>query len=132
MFMKVTNGILLKYFYLEKFSVINKNIKWFMLSGNVRSLYADSFDRKELLVDSLRSSSYFDIKFGFKNMHPKEYECKVDDAENVVKRAFEDAKTEILKELESIDSLNDYIRYSQTYNYGQICCVKSIGKILFR
>ena len=121
MFMKVTGNMLLKYLYIERFSMINRGIFRFMISGNVRSVYADSFEKKSLVVETLRNCTYYDIKAGFENNYPKEYKCSVDDVEHVINQAFEDVEKGILKEIDSVDSFEKYIRFCQVYNYGQIC-----------
>ncbi len=122
MFMKVTNDILLKYFFIEKYPAIKKGDKSFMLTGNVRSIYADSFERNELKNESMRNNIFVDIDRGFKNGYPKHYDCSIDQAKETLTRAFADAQEGILGEMEKINSFDEYIHYCHMYNYRQILC----------
>lgn len=122
MYMKVTNDILLKYFFVEMYPAIKKGDKSFMLTGNIRSIYADSFERNELKNDSMRNSTFVDIDRGFKNRHPKHYDCSIEQAKETMARAFIDAQEGILGEMERVNSFDEYIHYCHMYNYRQIIC----------
>ncbi len=120
MFMKVANDILLKYFYLEKLSMIDKGSISFMLSGNIRSFFADSFDKKNLMLRSMRNNSFIDIKKGFKNEYPKEYCCNIFQVDEVMKQSIIDFENGLLNEIDTIESFKEYIDYCHLYNHRQI------------
>lgn len=120
MFMKVANDILLKYFYLEKLSMTDKDSKSFILSGNIRSFFADSFDKKNLMLRSMRNNSFIDIKMGFKNEYPKEYCCNIFQIDEVMKQSIIDFENGLLKEIDTIESFKEYIDYCHLYNHRQI------------
>lgn len=128
MFMKVSNDIIVKYVYLKTFSKINSKVSRFMIEGNLRSLYADSFIRNDLLVESMSNSRYNDIVHGPDNGYPKYYECGYEEADKTVRQAFADSKEGIIREIENVNSFEKYIRYCQKYNHGQISCATKYWK----
>ncbi len=120
MFTKCSGTFLVKYFFVEKLSGLSKNEVGFSVSGNVKSVYSKSLKKDELKVSSIRNKQFVDIIKGYDNTYPHIYYCDDENAKTVMEKAFYDAKAGILSEIESVNSMEDYLDYCHRINTAQI------------
>ena len=120
MYMKLDGSCILKYIFLEKLSAILKNEVGFALSGNAISIYAQSFEKNELIICALRNKQYVDSLEGYLNRYPHKYTCNEANVNNVMKEAVEDAKQGIFKGIETVNTIEDYLEYCHKINTSQI------------
>ncbi|MBR5177282.1 MAG: hypothetical protein IKW90_00610 [Lachnospiraceae bacterium] len=117
-FMKCINKLLLQYIFPERLFSYTKGNVCFAIAGSIRSVYSDSFEKKNLITETIRNNNCL-CKKGEVDAK-SDFEYNDENAESVMKMAFEEAKMGILSLFDEVTEINQYFDYCKYINPLQI------------